>query len=44
MDYTKSITIFLGWGKTMLRQKRQFEKRDFFGFTPKSLPILDFGV
>jgi len=30
--------------KSKLGQKRQFEKSDFLGFTPKSLPILDFGV
>ena len=49
-DYTKSLTIVLGLGKNMLQQKsklgqkKQFEKSDFLGFTPKSLPILDFGV
>jgi len=30
--------------KSKLGQKRQFEKSDFLGFTPHSLPILDFGV
>jgi len=28
----------------MLQQKRQFENSNFFGFTAKSLPILDFWV
>jgi len=30
--------------KNKLGQKRQFEKSDFLGFTPKSLLILDFRV
>jgi len=30
--------------KSQLGQIRQFEKSDFLGFMPKSLPILDFGV
>ena len=30
--------------KNKLVQKRQFEKSDFLGFTPKSLLILDFRV
>ena len=44
------LPFFQGWGKTMLRQKsklgqkRQVEKSDLLGFTPKSLPILDLGV
>jgi len=49
-DYTESFTIVLGLGKTMSRQKsklgqkRQFGKSAFTGFTPKALPILDFGM
>jgi len=30
--------------KSKFGQKRQFEKSAFLGFTPKSLPILDFGM
>ena len=43
-------SIVFGLGKTMLRQKKTnwaknaIWKKRFLGFTPKSLPILDFGV
>ena len=49
-DYTKSLTIVLGLGKNNIAAKKKIGakkaiwKKHFLGFTPKSLPILDFGV